>query len=245
MVFGQLRRRYTLTHYINLPIEATLNRALSQRVLAEALGTFAIVFFGCGAIMLADRMPGAISVSAIPVVFGVVVAAMIYGLGHVSGAHFNPAVTLTFAVTRHFPFAEVLFYWVGQFVGAIAASALLSYLFIGGNTFGATVPHVPQMQALVWEAVMTFFLMLVIMAVATDTRAVGTMAGAAIGGVVMIDAFIGGWATGASMNPARSLAPALLQGAMNSVWIYFLAPMVGALVGGVVYKMVGRTSAST
>jgi aquaporin NIP len=156
-----------------------LNSALFRRIIAEAISTFAIVLFGCGA-MLFDRIPNAISVSAIPLIFGLVVASMIYGLGHVSGAHFNPAVTLGFAVTRHFPFREVLSYWFGQFAGTILASLLLRYLFDTGSSFGATLPHVSALKAIIWEFVMTFFLMLVIMAVATDTRAVGTMAGAVL-----------------------------------------------------------------
>jgi len=165
---------------------------------------------------------------------------MIYGLGHVSGAHFNPAVTLAFAVTRHFPFREVLSYWFGQFAGAILASLLLRYLFGFGATSGATVPHVPVVQALVWEFVMTSILMLTIMSVATDTRAVGTMAGAAIGAVVMLDAFIGGWATGASMNPARSLGPALMQGTLDSFWIYVIGPIAGAISGAALYKFIAK-----
>lgn len=190
--------------------------------------------------MLVSRVPAAISVTAIPVVFGLVVAAMIYGFGHISGAHFNPAVTLAFAVVRHFPFAEVLLYWAGQCAGAVVAVLVLHLLFPTGASYGATVPHVTTLQALGWEFVMTFVLMVVIMAVATDTRAVGTMAGAAIGAVVTIDAFVGGWATGASMNPARSLAPAILQHTMDSLWIYIAAPLAGAIAGGLVYRWMGR-----
>lgn len=227
-MFRKLRNRYRL------------NSALFRRVVAESIGTYAIVFFGCGSIILFEQSPAAISVGAIPVVFGLVVAAMIYGLGHVSGAHFNPAVTLTFAVTRHFPFREVLSYWLAQIVGAVLASLTLLYLFPVAMHYGATVPHVPTDQALVWEFVMTYFLMLVIMAVATDTRAVGTMAGAAIGAVVMIDAFVGGASTGASMNPARSLGPALIQGTLSSVWIYFVAPIAGAIAAGLTYKALVR-----
>src|ERR1051325_767351 len=193
---------------------------LSHRMIAEAIGTFAIVFYGCGAIMMMERAPGALSASAIPVIFGAVVAAMIYGLGHISGAHFNPAVTLAFAVSRHFPMKEVLAYWISQCAGALIATGLLWLLLPGGESFGATVPHVTTAQAFGWEFMMTFMMMLVIMAVAKDTRAVGIMAGAAIGAVVMIDAFVGGWATGASMNPARSFAPAIVQGTLSTMWIY-------------------------
>jgi len=218
-----------------------LKAPLAPRLLAEALGTFAIVFFGCGAIALFALTPAAISVSAIPVIFGLVVAAMIYGFGHISGAHFNPAVTLAFAISRHFPLREAFPYILAQCLGGILASALLAFLFPSPGSYGATIPHVPMMQAFAWEAVMTFFLMLVIMAVATDTRAVGTMAGAAIGAVVMIDAFIGGWATGASMNPARSLAPAIIQGSLDTLWLYFAAPIVGAIAGSLIYKLMANS----
>jgi glycerol uptake facilitator-like aquaporin len=147
---------------------------------------------------------------------------------------------LAFALTRHFPFREVLSYWVAQFAGAILASLLLGTLFTEVHSFGLTTPHVASMQAIIWELVMTFFLMLVIMAVATDTRAVGIMAGAAIGAVVMIDAFVGGWATGASMNPARSLGPALLSVNYDTLWIYFLGPFAGAVLGAISYKFLIR-----
>ena len=167
---------------------------------------------------------------------------MVYSLGHISGAHFNPAVTLAFAVSRHFPMREVLVYWCAQFIGAVAASYCLSLLFVMPGSLGATVPHVAPLQAFLWEFVMTFFLMLVIMGVATDTRAVGTMAGAAIGAVVMLDAFVGGWATGASMNPARSLGPAIAQGELGSVWIYFIAPILGAAAGALVYKLIAGSN---
>jgi aquaporin NIP len=217
-----------------------LQASLFRRTIAESLGTFAIVFFGCGSIVLFDRSPGAISVSAIPVIFGLVVAAMIYGLGHVSGAHFNPAVTIAFAIARHFPFREVAAYWAAQLLGALCAAAVLTFLFPSGSNWGATIPHVSIAQALLWEFVMTYFLMLVIMAVATDTRAVGIMAGAAIGAVVMIDAFVGGWATGASMNPARSFGPAIVQGTMGTLWIYCIAPIAGAILGALTYKLIGR-----
>jgi MIP family channel proteins len=217
-----------------------MNGSLTRRAVAEAIGTYAIVFFGCGAIALFARTPSAISVAAIPVVFGLVVAAMVYGFGHVSGAHFNPAVTLAFAAARHFPFREVLSYWLGQLCGAVLGAVTLYYLFPAGATYGATVPHVATLQVLFWEFMMTFFLMVVIMAVATDTRAVGTMAGAAIGAVVMIEAFVGGWATGASMNPARSFGPALVEGTMDTMWIYLVAPIAGALAGALVYKWVSQ-----
>jgi MIP family channel proteins len=203
---------------------------------AEAIGAFAIVFFGCGAIMVAQRFSGSISGAAIPVVFGLVVAAMIYTLGHISGAHFNPAVTLAFAVSRHFPAKDVAAYWLAQCAGALLATAILSLILPNGPSYGATVPSVSSIAACAWEAILTFFLMLVIMGVATDTRAVGTMAGAAIGATVMLDAFIGGPITGASMNPVRSLAPAIAEGRMDVLWIYILSPMIGAVLASLFYQ---------
>ncbi len=211
---------------------------LPQRMAAEAIGAFAIVFFGCGAIMVAERFPGSISPSAIPVIFGLAVAAMIYALGHISGAHFNPAVTLAFAVSRHFPARDVAAYWVAQCVGALLATGILFLILPEGHLYGATVPSVPTIPAIAWEAVLTFFLMFVIMGVATDTRAVGTMAGAAIGAAVMLGAFVGGRVTGASMNPARSLAPAIAEGRMDVLWIYIAGPMCGAIVASLLYRWV-------
>jgi aquaporin Z len=164
------------------------NLGITQRFTAEMIGTFAIVFFGCGAIMVTEQFPHSLPPAAIPVVFGLVVAAMIYALGHISGAHFNPAVTLAFAISRHFPARDVLIYWTAQCTGGLLAIGLLSIILPHGQSFGATVPAIDILPAFVWECILTFFLMLVIMGVATDTRAVGTMAGVAIGAVVMLDA---------------------------------------------------------
>jgi MIP family channel proteins len=204
--------------------------------LAEAVGTFALVFAGCGAIMVSERFPGSVAPGAVAVVFGLVVAAMIYAVGHISGAHFNPAVTLGFAVVGRFPKKDVALYWAAQFLGALAAIGALDLLLPKGAGFGATVPAVPALAALGWEAVLTFFLMFVIIAVATDTRAHGPVAGIAIGATVCLDAFFGGPVTGASMNPARSLAPALFQGQGAVVWVYFVGPAVGAVAAAFTYE---------
>jgi aquaporin NIP len=209
-----------------------------KRCTAEAIGTFGIVFFGCGAIMVAERFQGVISPAGISVVFGLIVAAMIYTLGHISGAHFNPAVTLAFAITRHFPFRSVLFYWVAQCVGSLVAMGLLFLLLPHGNGYGETVPHVPLLQAFIWEVILTFTLMFVVMGVAKDSRAVGTLAGLVIGATVMLTAFVGGPITGDSMNPARSLGPAIVSGRVDVLWLYILAPMVGAILGSLVYQWV-------
>ena len=217
---------------------------LSKRAFSESLGTFAIVFFGCGSIMVVERFPHTLNPVAIPIVFGLIVAAMIYGLGHVSGAHFNPAVTLAFAVSRHFPFREVLIYWVAQCSGAILASLALSALLPAGIGNGETTPHLPLLQTFGWEALLTFFLMFVVMGVATDTRAVGTMAGVAIGAVIILEAYVAGPLTGASMNPARSLGPAIISGNLGLLWLYISSQFLGATVGSLCYQWL-RSDART
>lgn len=210
--------------------------ALRQRTAAEAIGTFALVFAGCGALMVAERFPGSVAPGAVPIVFGLVVAVMIYAVGHLSGAHFNPAVTLGFASVGRFPKREIPVYWAAQFLGAIAAIALLSAILPPNPGYGATLPNVAGFPALVWEAILTFLLMFVILAVATDTRAHGALAGLAIGATVSLDAFVGGPITGASMNPARSLAPALWQGQWQALWIYFVGPGLGAVIAAFTYE---------
>jgi aquaporin NIP len=209
-----------------------------HKALAEMIGTFAIVFAGCGSVMVAERFPGSISLSAIPIIFGLTVAAMIYAVGHISGAHFNPAVTAAFAVARHFPPSQVLIYWIAQFLGSFLAIGLLAILLPHGNGYGATVPVIAPIKAVAWESIITFFLMFVIIAVATDTRAIGTMAGTAIGATVMIGAFVGGPLTGASMNPARSLAPAFFENRLSVYWIYLIGPMVGAILAALIYEQI-------
>ncbi len=217
------------------------SKVLMKKALAELIGTFAMVFLGCGSVMVAERFPNTISHAGISVVFGLAVAVMIYAVGHISGAHFNPAVTLAFAAARHFPFEEVLAYWFSQFTGALLAISVLKAILPVGQSYGATFPAVPWAQALGWEVILTFFLMFVIVAVATDTRAVGTMAGAAIGGTVMLAAWVGGPVTGASMNPARSFAPALFEGRLDVMWIYVLGPCLGAVGAALLYEAIRLT----
>lgn len=211
---------------------------LMRKAAAELAGTFVLVFAGCGAIMVAERFPGSVPPGGVPVAFGLAVAAMVYALGHISGAHFNPAVTFAFALTRQFPKREVLAYWFAQFCGAILAVGILKGLLPPGSAHGATVPQVSSLQALGWEFILTFCLMFVIIAVATDTRAIGTMAGAAIGATVTLAALIGGPVSGASLNPARSLAPALFQGEPGRLWVYFVGPMAGASLAAFAYQWI-------
>jgi aquaporin NIP len=210
--------------------------ALGRRLAAEALGTFALVFFGAGAIMVAAKY-GSFGQLGIALAFGLVIAAMVYALGHISGAHLNPAVSLGFALSRHFPWRLVGGYWVAQCAGAIAAAFLLRASLGDVADVGATMPSDSDGQSLLWEVVLTFVLMLVIMAVATDTRAVGEAAALAIGGAVALGALVGGPVSGASMNPARSLGPALAAGELGDLWIYLLAPLLGAALGAVAYQL--------
>jgi aquaporin NIP len=210
---------------------------LAQSLAAEAIGTFALVFAGCGAIMV-NAKTDALGHLGVAASFGLVIMVMIYAVGHISGAHFNPAVSLAFALTRHFPWPRLFAYWAAQITGAVAAAALLRSSLGDVANIGATLPSGSDGQAFLWEIVLTFFLMFVIMAVATDTRAVGEAAAIAIGGTVALDALFGGPITGASMNPARSLGPALIAPEFTALWVYLLAPLVGAAGGAVAYQFV-------
>ena len=209
---------------------------LARRLAAEALGAFALVFFGAGAIMV-DADGGGLGQLGVALAFGLAIATMIYAVGHVSGAHFNPAVSLGFALTRHFPWSRVAGYWAAQAAGAVAAAFLLRASLGDVANVGATLPSGSDRQSFLWEVVLTFFLMLVIMAVATDTRAVGEAAALAVGGTVALGALVGGPVSGASMNPARSLGPALASGELQSLWIYLVAPLVGASLGALAYQL--------
>jgi MIP family channel proteins len=214
-----------------------VNRHLGRVLVAEAIGTFALVFAGCGAIMV-DAKTHQLGHVGIAIAFGLVILFGIYAVGHISGAHFNPAVTFAFALTRHFPWSRAVSYWWAQLIGALAAAALLRGSLGNVANVGATLPSGSQAQAFLWEFVMSAFLMFVILAVATDTRAVGEAAAIAIGGTIALDAMFGGPVTGASMNPARSIAPALVSGDLHALWLYILAPLAGASIGGLAYQFV-------
>lgn len=211
---------------------------LLQKVGAEMVGTFFLVFAGCGAVMVDATSGGTIGHIGIGLVFGLVIAVMIYATGHISGAHFNPAVTLAFAVNGQLPWRQVPAYVAGQFAAAALASMALLAVFGDVGGMGATTPSGPPLQSLVLETILSFVLMFVITAVATDGRAVGQMAGLAIGGTVGIAAIFGGPISGASMNPARTLGPALASGEFAGLWIYFVGPVIGALAGAFVYRLV-------
>jgi MIP family channel proteins len=218
---------------------------LARCLLAEVIGTFALVFAGCGAIMV-DAKTHALGHVGVAISFGLVIMVMIYAVGHVSGAHFNPAVTLAFAASRHFPAARTPAYWAAQLTGALTAALVLRSSLGNIAHVGVTLPSGSDAQAFLWEAVLTFFLMFVIMAVATDAHAVGEAAAIAIGATVGLDAMFGGPITGASMNPARSLGPAIAAGDFTSLWVYLTAPLLGAVAAAAAYEFLraGRTTPS-
>ena len=207
--------------------------------MAEAFATFTLVFAGCGAIVVNSERGGSLGETGIAAAFGLAIMVMIYATGHLSGAHINPAVTVAFTSTRHFPVRDAVAYIPSQVAGAVAGAAMLRLAWEGTPAnLGATVPSVGVGAALAYEFVMTAFLMFVVMAVATDMRAIGATAAIAIGGTVALDALFGGGVTGASMNPARSFGPALLASEWTDFWIYLLAPVTGALAGAFLYSLV-------
>ena len=199
-----------------------------KKFAAEALGTFALVFAGTGAIVINQVSHGAITHVGIALTFGLIVLAMIYTLGEVSGAHLNPAVTLGFCAAGRMPWADALPYLASQCAGAFVASALLRWLFPASATLGATLPTGTAMQSFVLEVVLTAILMFVILSVSTGAKEKGITAGIAVGAVIALEALFAGPVCGASMNPARSLAPAVVAGQLEHLWVYLLAPVLGA-----------------
>lgn len=212
-------------------------RHLLRRSGAEFIGTYSLVTAGCGAIMV-NAQTGALTHVGIALTFGLIVTVMIAAIGHISGAHFNPAVTIAFAMTRHFPWREVMYYIVAQAAGAVLGALTLRVLIGDIAALGTTIPSGSVLQAFGIEVLLTAVLMFVIISVATDTKAIGTPAALAIGFTVALDALWGGPLTGASMNPARSFGPALIAGQWEYHWLYWLAPIIGAVVGAWAYQSI-------
>ena len=209
---------------------------LAKRVGAEMVGTFALVFAGCGAIVV-NANGGALGHVGVALTFGLVVMVMVYATGHLSGAHFNPAVTVAFASIGRFPWTQVAPYVAGQVVAALAAAFMLRGIFGTAHGLGATTPSAGLVACLLIEVILTAFLMFVITAVATDARATGTLAGVAIGGTVALGALFGGPVSGASLNPARSLGPGAASMEFTGFWLYIVGPMLGALIGAWTYHL--------
>lgn len=199
-----------------------------RNYVAELIGTFALVFCGTGAIVIDQQSGGVITHAGIAITFGLIVMSMIYSLGSVSGAHLNPAVSIAFVIAGRFPATSLPGYVVSQFAGALLASGILKLLFPGNELLGTTLPAGTDMQSFVLEFILTFFLMLVIVNVAAGSKEQGMFAGLAIGSVVALEAMFAGPVCGASMNPARSLAPAIVSGHLAHLWIYLVAPVAGA-----------------
>ena len=206
-------------------------KVLLRKCLAESVGTFVLVFAGTGAIVIDDVTHGAISHLGVGLVFGLVIMAMIYALGEISGAHFNPAVTIGFWTARRLPSRMAVFYILSQIAGALVASGVMRGLFPAHAILGATLPSGSAMQSFIFELILTAVLMMVILCVSTGSKEVGIMAGIAIGGTVGLEAIFAGPICGASMNPARSIGPAVVSGQMATLWIYVVAPIIGALLG--------------
>jgi aquaporin Z len=205
---------------------------------AELFGTFCLVFAGTGAVIVNDTYAGAVTHVGIALTFGLVVLAMIYTVGDVSGCHLNPAVTLGFAVTRRFAWGRVGPYLLAQCVGAGIASGALRLMFSDHQSLGATLPTGAAAQSWAMEFVLTLMLMVVVLSVATDAKEKGLLAGVAVGAIITLEALFGGPVSGASMNPARSLAPAIASGKFDYLWVYLTAPIAGALAGVAVCRLI-------
>ena len=209
-----------------------------KKYIAECIGAFALVFAGTGAIIINSESHGALGHLGIALSFGLAIMTMIYALGHISGAHFNPAVTIAFTAIGKFPVKEVLPYLLSQCTGAFIASGLLKFLFPEDEMLGTTIPAGSDMQSFILEIILTFFLMLVIINVAKGSKEIGLFAGIAIGGTILLDAVFAGPISGASMNPARSLAPAVISGNLEHLWVYLLAPVIGALLAVFTWRFI-------
>ncbi len=208
-----------------------------RKFIAEFLGTYALIFAGTGSIIINQQYNGVITHLGIAITFGLIVMSMIYAFGDISGAHLNPAVSIAFTVAGRFPAKMLPVYILIQLAGALAASFTLKLLFPENQLLGATMPSGSDMQSFVMEFILTFFLMLVIINVALGSKETGMFAGIAIGGTVALEALFAGPVCGASMNPVRSFAPAVVSGHGEHLWIYIVAPVLGAVAAIPVYNL--------
>ncbi|XP_022998713.1 probable aquaporin NIP-type [Cucurbita maxima] len=212
-----------------------------QKVIAEVIGTYFVIFTGCGAVVV-NKIYGSVTFPGICVVWGLIVMVMVYSLGHISGAHFNPSVTITFAIFRRFPFRQVPIYIGAQVAGSLLASTTLDLLFeVTPEAFFGTVPAGSDVQSFVLEIIITFLLLLVVSGVSTDHRAVGELAGIVVGMTVLLNVFVAGPISGASMNPARTIGPAIVKGQFKGLWVYMVGPLIGAIAGAFTYNLMRFT----
>ncbi len=211
---------------------------IKKRYIAEAIGTFSLVFCGTGAIVINEFTGGTVTHVGIAMTFGLIVMGMIFAFGEISGAHINPAVTIGFAFAKKFPWKEVPAYCISQILGAFAASGILLFLFPENEMLGTTMPQIDVLKVFIIEVLLTYFLMLVIINVSTGSKEIGVVAGIAIGGIVMLEALFAGPITGASMNPARSISPAVISGHIEHLWLYIIAPILGAILAVMSCKLV-------
>ncbi|KAL2524287.1 Aquaporin NIP1-2 [Abeliophyllum distichum] len=213
-----------------------------QKIIAEILGTYFLIFAGCAAVVVNADNDKVVTLPGISTVWGLVVMVMVYSVGHISGAHFNPAVTIAFATCKRFPWKQVPAYISAQVIGSTLASGTLKLLFTGKHDhFSGTLPAGSDVQSLVVEFIITFYLMFVISGVATDNRAIGELAGLAVGATVLLNVMFAGPISGASMNPARSLGPAIVSSQYKGLWIYTIGPITGAVAGAWVYNIIRFT----
>ncbi|XWS18553.1 hypothetical protein CRYUN_Cryun32bG0055200 [Craigia yunnanensis] len=213
-----------------------------QKLMAEVLGTYFLIFAGCASVVVNVNNEKVVSLPGISIVWGLAVMVLVYSVGHISGAHFNPAVTIAFATCKRFPLKQVPAYISAQVLGSTLAAGTLRLLFSGPHdVFAGTSPQGSYLQAFVVEFIITFYLMFIISGVATDNRAIGELAGLAVGATVLLNVMFAGPITGASMNPARSLGPAIVSSHYKGIWIYLTSPILGAVSGAWVYNMVRYT----
>ncbi|XP_010088157.2 aquaporin NIP2-2 [Morus notabilis] len=211
---------------------------LYKKVLAEVIATYLLVFATCGAGAISANDPRRVSQLGASVAGGLIVTVMIYAVGHISGAHMNPAVTLAFAAVRHFPWKQVPLYAAAQLTGAISAAFTLREILDPIKRIGTTSPSGTDSQALAMEIVVTFTMMFVTSAVATDTKAIGELAGIAVGSSVCITSILAGPVSGGSMNPARTIGPAIASKYYKGIWVYMVGPFIGTLLGSLTYKVI-------
>ncbi|MCL4127599.1 UNVERIFIED_CONTAM: hypothetical protein GTU68_056475 [Idotea baltica] len=209
-----------------------------KKYIAEFIGTFSMIFCGTAAMTVNEVTGGDVTHVGIGLTWGLIVMAMIYAFGETSGAHFNPAVTIAFAFAKKFAWQEVPKYIIAQILGAFFASFIVLFLFPDSEFLGSTIPTVDVWRAFVLELLLTFFLMVVIINVSTGSKEMGIIAGIAVGGVVLLEAIFAGPITNASMNPARSLAPNIVSGNLQGLWLYMIAPILGALLAVVSCKLI-------